>query len=294
MKHNLLYLICFFTTVTCAQFYASGSGGYAVGTVNMLMGKIETETYEEAVYGSYGEGFNTQLRFGYYFDKTFGVDIGFGYLHGADITQRDIKLPSLGQELYIKGRGKAFGIMPTLVYRYNDNLYGRIGPLIKVGGKTEVIGNAKAFLPANTLQNVSANSTLDVEFVRDFKGKVPLGFTAAIGYKYHLNKKLSVFIEAEYFGISVRRDKATLEDFNAILDIEGIGKQELTNHELIAAINNSSILSSDSNIQTLSILISDETNYVDSRNKTDNSFLAETVPYSSFGINFGFTYTFGK
>lgn len=295
MKKQLFLLVALvMATSASAQFYVSASGGYAIGSAGIMMGKIETDTSEEAVYGSYGEGLNGQIRVGYFFNDTFGVDFGLGYLHGSDQTLRDIKLPSQGQELSVIGRGRAFGAMPALVYKFNEKLYGRIGAVLKVGGKTEVVGEANAFLPAGAVAGVPANSNLEVEFTRDFKGELPLGFTAALGYKHKLNDTFSLFIEAEYLGISVRRDEATLEDFNATLNIEGVGAKTLTNNELIATIQASSALAGNANIQTLAVLISDKTDYVDKRNKTDNSVLAETVPYSSFGINFGITYTFGK
>ena len=257
------------------------------------MGQIETDTYEEATYGSYGEGLNGQIRVGYFFNDTFGVDLGLGYLHGSDQTLRDVKLVSQGQELNVIGRGRAFGAMPALVYKFNENIYGRIGALIKVGGKTEVVGEASAFLPAGAVAGVPADSNLKVDFTRDFKGELPLGFTAALGYKHKLDDNFSLFVEAEYLGISVRRDEATLEDFNAVLTVNG-NDQVLTNTQLIATIQASPALASNANILTLAALISDKTDYVSERNKTDNSVLADTVPYSSFGINFGITYTFSK
>ena len=257
------------------------------------MGQIETDTYEEATYGSYGEGLNGQIRVGYFFNDTFGVDLGLGYLHGSDQTLRDVKLVSQGQELNVIGRGRAFGAMPALVYKFNENIYGRIGALIKVGGKTEVVGEASAFLPAGAVAGVPADSNLKVDFTRDFKGELPLGFTAALRYKHKLDDNFSLFVEAEYLGISVRRDEATLEDFNAVLTVNG-NDQVLTNTQLIATIQASPALASNANILTLAALISDKTDYVSERNKTDNSVLADTVPYSSFGINFGITYTFSK
>ncbi len=281
-------------TNVSAQFYVSASGGYAIGSAGIKMGQIETDTTEEAVYGSYGEGFNGQIRVGYFFNDTFGIDLGLGYLHGTDQTLRDINLPSQGQELNLAGRGRAFGAMPALVYKFNENLYGRVGALIKVGGKTEVVGNAKAFLPAGAVAGVPANANLEVDFTRDFKGELPLGFTAAFGYKHQLNDAFSLFAEAEYLGISVRRDDATLSSFSGTLDIAGVGSSTLTNNQLIATIGASPALAGNANIQTLALLISDKTDYVSERNKTDNSVLAETVPYSSFGINFGITYTFSK
>lgn len=292
-KHLLLFFVTAIVTSASAQFYISGSSGYAIGSAGIKMGQIETDTHEEATYGSYGEGLNSQIRVGYFFNDTFGIDLGLGYLEGSDQTLRDVKLASQGQELNVIGRGRAFGAMPALVYKFNENIYGRIGALIKVGGKTEVVGEASAFLPAGAVAGVPVASNLKVDFTRDFKGELPLGFTAALGYKHKLDDNFSVFVEAEYLGISVRRDEATLEDFNAVLTVNG-NDQVLTNTQLIATIQASPALASNTNILTLAALISDKTDYVSERNKTDNSVLADTVPYSSFGINFGITYTFSK
>lgn len=294
MKKLLLLVALIATTGMSAQFYVSASGGYAIGSAGVKMGYKETDSKEEATYGSYGEGANFQIRAGYFFNDTFGFDLGIGYLHGADQVLRDINLKSQGISLNAKGRGRAYGIMPALVYKFNSKIYGRFGALLKIGGKTEVVGNAKAFLPKGVLATVPANANLSVNFTRDFKGKLPLGFTAAFGYKHSINKNLSLFVEAEYMGISVKRKEATLEGFDATLAIEGVGNKKLTRDELLATINSSAVLQANPNVKTLALLITDKTEYVQERNKTDNSILAETVPYSSFGINFGITYNFGK
>ena len=215
-KHLLLLVAIVIATSASAQFYVSASGGYAIGSAGTMMGYKINSTGEEAVYGSYGQGLNGQLRFGYFFNETFGVDLGIGYLHGDDKTLRDIELP--GQEINIIGHGRAFGAMPALVYKFNNKIYGRLGAVVKIGGKTEVEGTINTAIPGQALNPMLPPTTianLAVDFKRDFKGELPLGFTAAIGYKHDLNDKIALFVEAEYLGISVRRDKATLEYFNA-------------------------------------------------------------------------------
>ena len=73
MKKYLLLVAIIATTSVSAQFYVSGSGGYAIGSAGIRMGQIETDTHEEATYGSYGEGWNGQIRVGYFFNETFFV-----------------------------------------------------------------------------------------------------------------------------------------------------------------------------------------------------------------------------
>ncbi len=295
MKKLLFVVAVFAMTSVSAQFYVSGSVGYAIGSAGVKMGEIETDTSIEATYGSYGEGMNSQLRVGYFFNDTFGVDLGVGYLHGADQTLKDFNRPSTGQTLKIIGRGRAFGIMPSLVYKFSDHIYGRVGALIKIGGKTEVKGSASAFLPNGTLPSVPADALLKVDFTRDFHGQLPLGATAAFGYKRSIGQNLEVFVEAEYMGISVRRKDAELSQFSGTLTVAG-KTSEISRDGLLQTIASSPALSANPNIQTLAILISDKTNYVDSKGNSPSAteFLADTVPYSSFGINFGITYTFGK
>lgn len=57
------------------------------------MGVPSTKIGEESIngtqsvrFGTFGEGIISQLRVGYFFNKTWGVDVRVGYLYGSDQT----------------------------------------------------------------------------------------------------------------------------------------------------------------------------------------------------------------
>jgi len=205
---KLLLLVAFFSiNAAFAQFYISGSTGYAISSAGMKLGEIQTATSTKNSYGSYGEGANFQIKGGYFFNETFGVELGFGYLHGADQIVTQVDIPALGVDVKAIGRARAYGVTPSLVYKFTDNLYGRFGALIKVGGKTEAIVNSRSPLSPDqaTGSGLPLGSYSDVNYTEDYHGVLPLGFVGAFGYKYNFSDTFGLFLEAEYMGISVKR-----------------------------------------------------------------------------------------
>ncbi len=275
-----MLVVLFVTITTYAQVQISYSTGYAIGSANTKLGEKISSSQTVISYGSYGEGTNFQLRVGYFFNDTFGVDLGIAYLYGADQIVTKVNLPN--QEVNAIARGRAFGASPSIVYRFTNNLYGRFGALIKIGGRTEaVVYNKVVFSEVQaTAQGLPLGSYSETNYVEDFHGRLPLGFIGAFGYKYDLNKSWSLFLEAEYLGISIKRNDSELAEFNTDIKLPDgtvavAGFYTLDN--LPAGFNRT-------------------TTYVDelSNTNTDSSIeLAQAVPYSSFGLNFGITYQFG-
>jgi hypothetical protein len=282
MRKNLLLIVSIvIATSASAQFYVSGSAGYAIGSAEVKLGEEITVTQTENSYGSYGEGANYQFRVGYFFNDTFGVDLGIAYLQGADQTISKLNIPT--QEVKAIARARAFGLSPSFVYKFTNKIYGRFGALIKAGGKTEaVVYNKQVFSDAQAnAQGLPSGSFAVTEYIEDYHGKLPLGFIGALGFKHDFNENFGLFIEGEYLGISVKRKDSEIQEFNTdIMLPDGT----------VAA----------SGVYTIDNLppgyVKNST-YVDSlpNNNTDASKkLAQRVPYSSFGINFGITYTFAK
>lgn len=288
MKKSILLIAMFLVAVSAhAQFYISASGGYSIPSAGVRFGTKTTANGIENTYGSYGEGIHTQLRGGYFFNNSFGVEVGLGYLHGEDQTSVFVDLPN--QPLVdIKARGRAYGASASVVYKFTNNFYGRVGALVKVGGRTEALGSIKGItLPANTLPGVPIATTLDIDFVHDYRGRLPLGAIAAIGYKYDLSKNVAFFVEAEYMGISVTRDSSEMSQFSAIIRQNGASLSVDQVRQIMAATNN-----------PLAPIFNQNIEYVDElplgADQNGAKQLSQKVPYSSFGINFGITYTFGK
>jgi len=281
MKKLLFAVAILVATSVSAQSYISVSGGYAIPSAGVKFGEMTTVNGVENSYGSYGEGINTQIRFGHFFNETFGLDLGIAYLHGTDQTVTSVDVP--GMKVDAIARGRAFGFTPSVVYKFTDNLYGRFGALIKIGGKTEAVVSSMSVFSdaAAAAQGLPSGSYSQTNYVEDFHGQLPLGFVAAFGYKRNIGNNLDLFVEAEYMGVSVKRKDSEIVEFNTDIvlptgDIAVAGFYSLDN---------------------LAPGYVKKTTYVDDLPLTNTDAtkkLAQKVPYSSFGINFGITYTFSK
>ncbi|MFY0714405.1 outer membrane beta-barrel protein [Seonamhaeicola sp. NFXS20] len=282
MKHSIIIVLALFLSTTLyAQFQISASGGYAIGSAGMKLGETQTASGTKNSYGSYGEGLNAQLRGTYFFNNKMGVDLSVGYLHGSDQTVSKVNLT--GYEVDAIARARAFGAAASLVYKFNPNVYGRIGALVKLGGKTEAVVYQKATFSQAEADaiGVPLGSYSETNYVEDYHGQFPLGFIAAIGYEYPLNDNFSLFAEAEYYGISLKRKDSEITEFNTnvVLPDGTVAVQGLYSLDNLPEGTNRN------------------TTYVDelpSDNTDTSKELAVKVPYSSFGINFGVIYKFKK
>ncbi|SDX98510.1 Outer membrane protein beta-barrel domain-containing protein [Lutibacter oricola] len=292
MKNQLLLAIALIvTTSISAQFYVSASGGYAIPSAGVLMGQELNADRTEAKnhYGSFGEGLNTQLKGGYFFNDTFGVELAFAYLHGSDQV-RDSYLMEEGVITEVtdaKAYGRAFGLSASLVYNFNEKVYGRFGAITKLGGRTGA---------ELTRENATPFGPIVTEGKLDFHGRPPLGFIAALGHKFKLNDNFHLFAELEYLGINVTRDNSEFTELT--INAPAVPANALgAGHPGIPAAT-WNLGDAPLNHPVYGTLYAPtKTTYEDelSTSNTDPSkTLSETVPYSSFGINFGITYTFGK
>lgn len=267
------------SSLSFAQVEVSLSTGYAVGSAGMKLGESINLSETENSYGSYGEGANVQLRGTYYFNESFGVDLGLGYLHGTDQTVSEVNVPN--REVDAVARARAFGASTSIVYKFTNNIYGRFGALLKLGGKTEAVVYDKSVLSQADADafGIPLGSYSETNYKEDFHGHFPLGFVGALGYKFNLNDNLNLFVEAEYYGISLKRKDSEITEFNTDVVLP----------------DGTVAFAGFYNIDNLPNGYNKETTYVDnlSNSNTDSSRkLSQKVPYSSFGINFGITYRF--
>jgi hypothetical protein len=314
MKKNLLLLVAIvMATSVSAQLYVSASGGISMSSAGILTGTSLNADQSTATnhYGSYGEGTTVQLRGGYFFNETFGVEVALGYLNGADqvvdtyenyYATSVFPIPNLGDSApatllvndvtKAKAYARAYGFSAALIYNFNEHIYGKFGAVTKVGGKTVAEGTnvvnvtltenvyAPAPAPAGTvaIQAGTPVKTVTTTVEQEYHGRIPLGLIAAMGYKYNLSDNLNLFAELEYLGINVTRDTSEYTKFTST-DVSALGAPTTTT--------------------TLADLpaSSREITYVDSLgnpNTDPSKALSSVAPYSSFGVNFGITYTFGK
>ncbi|PKG50854.1 outer membrane beta-barrel protein [Olleya sp. 1-3] len=280
MKHLfIVFTALMLSTVSYSQFEMSLSTGYAFDSAGMKLGETVTISETENSYGSYGEGANVQIRGTYFFNDSFGVDLGIGYLHGTDQTVSKVTLPNRNVDAV--ARARAFGASTSIVYKFTNNFYGRFGALLKLGGKTEaVIYDKSVFSQAEAdASGLPLGSYSETNYKEDFHGHFPLGFVGALGYKFNLNDNFQLFVEAEYYGISLKRKDSEITEFNTDVMLP----------------DGTVAVSGLYTIDNLPAGYNKETTYVDNlaNDNTDSSKkLSQKVPYSSFGVNFGITYKF--
>lgn len=302
MRKNLLLLVAFCTiNVAFAQFYVSASAGYSMGSAGILTGTSLNTAQDKATnhYGSYGEGFNAQLRGGYFFNKMFGVELSLGYLSGADQNISSYLTNDDGDiNEYTNGNAhaEAYGINIALAYNFNENFYGKIGMVSKLGGKTEATFTRTNQTPLSSL----GVAPIMTEGVNDYHGRPPLGFTAAFGYKYKLTDNLNLFAELEYLGINVTRDTSEFAELTITTPATPALPAGAIGPDPVPAIPSMTWNLGDAPLQHPifgTIYAPSEVDYVDTLPEPNNDpskALSSVAPYSSFGINIGITYTFSK
>ena len=282
MNKNMIIIVALIlATKMNAQFFVSANGGYAMGSAGVLMGTElnQNNTVATNKYGSFGEGFNAQIKGGYFFNDTFGFEIGIAYLHGADQIRDNYKATDgiITEILDAKGYGRAWGLSGALIYNFNEKVYGKFGAITKL-----------------TRTNPTPFGNIVATGKQDFHGRLPLGFIAALGHKFKLTDNLNFFAELEYLGINVTRDNSEFTELTITAPEVPANALGDGHPGIPAATWNLG----DAPIQHLVTLYAPtEINYVDSLSTTNSDpskTLSEVVPYSSFGINFGITYTFEK
>ncbi len=291
MRRTLLGAIAFIfgATAMYSQAYLSVSGGYGFKTHQKVLGRDATDpTAITELKGSYGEGYQAQLRGGYFFHKRWGGELALGYLHGEDMDTNK------NQILNMKGNGRAFGASLSLVFNITDNLYLRAGGVTKIGGRTEIQTELNAFgLPLNLFNPTApAGSTVDIKanFQNNFHGKIPFGFIGGIGYRFKVSDKVAFFIEGEYLNINVPRKESKLKDFSATRTVGGtslaLTLQEFKRYML--ALQN---VPTSPRTERLKQLATQVAPLLEDSYSWEGKG-APDAPYSSIGFHFGVTYIF--
>lgn len=117
---------------------------------------------------------NYKLNLGYFFTKNLGVDLGFTLLKGPKQLMESHLYEVARVDASSNATATAIGFAPSLVYKMDNGLYGRIGLATKIGGQTDVDVYNKSPRDANTYSVTTAKAVVN--------GKIPLGLTSALGY----------------------------------------------------------------------------------------------------------------
>lgn len=263
------------------QAYVSLSGGYGFQSNQKVVGRDATNPAAITdLKGSYGEGYQAQLRGGYFFTKRWGAELALGYLHGEDIATNK------NQILDMTAHGRAFGASLSAVFNITDNLYVRAGAVTKIGGKTESTTKLNANLPLRVFNPLAPDTKVNMkaDFQTNFQGKIPFGFIGGIGYRFNVTDKISLFVEGEYLNINVPRKTSKLESFSATLGgaNSSLSLQEFKRYMVRLQSSATASAAYKQLANQISPLLEDEYSWEGKG--------APDAPYSSIGFHFGVTY----
>lgn len=263
------------------QAYVSLSGGYGFQSNQKVVGRDATDSAAITdLKGSYGEGYQAQLRGGYFFTKRWGAELALGYLHGEDIATNK------NQILDMTAHGRAFGASLSAVFNITDNLYVRAGAVTKIGGKTESTTKLNANLPLRVFNPLAPDTKVNMkaDFQTNFQGKIPFGFIGGIGYRFNVTDKISLFVEGEYLNINVPRKTSKLESFSATLGgaNSSLSLQEFKRYMARLQSSATTPAAYKQLANQISPLLEDEYSWEGKG--------APDAPYSSIGFHFGVTY----
>ncbi|MFJ1433556.1 outer membrane beta-barrel protein [Capnocytophaga canimorsus] len=270
MKRNLLVALAMvFSASAYSQFYVAVSGGYGFEANPKVLGKEINKTGVNELKGSYGAGFQSQIRGGYFFTKRIGAEVAVGYLHGKELQTNKLDINTkIGEvKLDMTAQGRAFGASLAAIYNVTKNIYARAGVVTKIGGKTEVFTSFDLPVPKHHAK---------AEIKNNLHGKIPFGFIGGLGYKFKLTDKVSAFIEGEYLNINVGRKTSKLDSFSATYNGKAISKEIFANSLKGFAGSNPALAPI---ADQLTPLLQEEYDWSDKN--------APDAPYSSVGVNVG-------
>lgn len=312
MKKNIYSLVvaCLLVTQSKAQFYVSFTGGYGIAPPGMKLGEkidLKRVNFEDAIKtpvgnisGSYGAGTNFQIRGGYFFNDRLGLEFALGKVNGVE--QTPILVRGEIDKVSAKAVSNTYGLGLSLVCNITKNVYARVGPLMKVGGKTVVNVSARKSLEGKRVKTgnfifpelpLAKGSYADIKFTQENYGRPPVGFLGAVGYKYLIGSHLEVFGEMEYMNIRVTKDKSKLTAFN--LDAYAIVEPPI-GETVTKKIPNQNTLDNLPDGASLETVYLDSLTPEEAKAARASNFAAKqltsSAPYSSIGINIGISYKF--
>ena len=288
MKRSLLAIALLGVTSMYSQAYLSVSGGYGFKANTQVLGKdATTPTAITDLKGSYGAGYQVQLRGGYFFHKRWGGELALGYLHGGNI------LTNKNRILEMNAYGRAFGASLSAVFNITDNLYVRAGGVTKIGGKTQVKTELNTALPLRLFDPLASPTKMvdiNTNFNTNFHGKIPFGFIGGVGYRFKIADNISFFVEGEYLNINVPRKESKLNSFEAKRTVEGV-TQTLSATEFKGYMAKLQQLPSSPQTDNLKLLAAQLAPLLEDSYSWEGKN-APDAPYSSIGFHFGVTYNF--
>jgi hypothetical protein len=192
--------------------------------VSTTNGLTLTPVSEEAITGSFGQGWRAGLTGGFRFNKAIAFEFGFNYFQSDKNTmaRQTVNMASGTNvlSLHSVGQVKAMDVMPTLVFHLPTEKkfkpYMKMGAVLPVGGYLEI--NTKVDDKVGTIAKKFNNAFTGIVFDRQerIKANPTVGFIGAAGFTLPIAKKMSFFSELEYRNVSIGGKEKEITKFSAV------------------------------------------------------------------------------
>ena len=159
-----------------------------------------TDVYEFKSMGL-GSGLNVNLAFGHMTSDHFGLELGVNEFIGLNRTTTSKSTSnSSSWESETKWSGKMLQLVPAMVLSAGlekMNPYGRLGMIIGI-----LPSLTEKYEGTSNYEGGTYKETHKYTSKAKISGGVALGFTAAGGVTYNLGKKLQLYVELVYNGVT--------------------------------------------------------------------------------------------
>jgi hypothetical protein len=274
MKIFKLFLILILSVKSLyGQYFVQMSGEYSFPILKQQIGNnsvvlSNNRTYD-GIYSSYGAGVSPQLFFGYKLKPHFAVELGYSYLisakHTSSSTYSDWHNPGYSSS----STSTSFATMHRiqtgarfLLVKNKFSFYNSMRVVIGAGGTIYGTSN---------YTNTDTSSTNYSESASISYGGLSFGFSDVSGIACHF-KRIGIFIDANFICQSWAPKKGlqTKNNYNGVDQLSGM-PVSYKEWEYVNPGVESSIMAD-----------------------KPSQHLKYYLPFSSFGINFGISYSFGK
>lgn len=183
----------------------------------------QTRISEEAITGSFGQGWRAGLAGGFRFNEIVAFEMGVNYFESEKNTMaKQTGYIGNTQVLGLKSVGQvtAIDVTPTIVFHLPTEA--KFKPYLKMGAVLPVYGyldiNTEVGDQTGTIAKTVNPNFAAIELTRTerIKPKPTLGYIGAAGFNIPIGRNISFFSEIEYRNVSVNGDSKEVTKFAAV------------------------------------------------------------------------------
>jgi len=213
---------------------------------------------------SLGNGFKTDMSFGYLIDDIFGLELQAQYHFGKTIEFDETSvIISVSQHIHKELIGASFNLIPKFVLNYNlGNFFIR-----------SKFGPSFSFINQKLYEKITVDEKIAEKFWK-YKSDLSIGLYSDFNVGYNINEKIALVLSCSFLSLSYNPDRMTVEEYY----VDGMSR-----------INSLSVSEKEVIFVDWSY---NEYNQPPQDPSEPSLKVTEVFSYSNFAINFGFEYSF--